>query len=119
MTREEIMTMVPGKQLDAEIAKNIFDGYDEIDGEVLRKDKFSGELLPWKMPRYSIDVSAAFEVVEKMRDHNRYAMIINLPESGGFTCEFLRQFCKERKLENIAIGNISEAICKAALMALI
>ena len=105
MTRDEIMAMKPGRELDAEIALRVF-GIKEV--TVVGKHYFI-DPLDKVLPPYCTDIAAAWEVVEEMGD-----------------CLHLRQHGEQGEWEAWFCGypnskahgeTAPEAICKAALLA--
>lgn len=131
MTREEILAMKPGRELDALVAKNVMGWkYSQVSPDT---KKFycliSGNNKGWwKAPdwkgwgcascgeephEYSTDISAAWEVVEK-------AKIAIIPQCGApedmSYCAWVEEgpFSKEIKVFSLTAP---EAIVKAALIA--
>jgi len=139
MTKEEILAMEAGEELDALIDKEIFSGNgcvhdlywvdpDEYACSKCHKQFVSPE--PWA---YSTTISAAWQVVEKMRDSHRYN-IKRIEEGrnakGQYDDTFVN-FCSLLmdvlgiEIKEYAYGATltimralsPEAICKAALLA--
>jgi hypothetical protein len=134
MNREEILAMVPGRELDCIIAENVFNV--KINKTISRlinehvsmsiSDVYGDENLEpiqdttvKRIKDYSTDIAAAWEVVEKF-DYNylwrwdgvtRYAM----PNGMKWECKFTE---KGATSDNMGYGlTAPEAICKAALLA--
>jgi hypothetical protein len=133
MTRDEILAMESGRELDAIIAEKLM-GWTEfspIDATIdygvgvngYRRNYAKDECgrCTW-FPFYSTDISAAWEVVEKMRVDHIYNM-----------ADFGRNMHKEKqhyvRFHPLNSGNtaddwlprfytLPEAICKAALLTL-
>lgn len=136
MTREEIMAMVPGRELDAMIAEKImkwewikyrwWDGTEKdllTNGECVPHgddfDRLGDKLLYWDMPNWSDNIMDSWEVVGKVN----YLYLYRWDDQ---PCEFIVKpgewECKltDRVEERfIGIGKTApEAICKAALLTL-
>jgi len=95
MTRDEILAMKPGRELDALIAEKVMGWSWGIIGDLI--------------PAYSTDISAAWEVVEEMGD------CLHLRQHGE-QGEWEAWFCGYPNSK--AHGETApEAICKAALLA--
>jgi len=74
-----------------------------------------GDHRDWgEFPRYSKDIAAAWEVVEKMKDSHRAT--IKSDASGSFYCDFTPINGQSLNISPFT-KNIAEAICKAALLA--
>jgi len=116
MTRDEVLAMKPGRELDARVAEKVMGwtyGHPCPEGmDCLHWVDEKGEVRDHKPPQYSTDISAAWEVLEKFfwvqvtanPPHIWKATVITSPAKGsvaatakGFTAP--------------------EAICKAALLA--
>jgi len=128
MTKEEILAMEAGQELDVLVAEEIFGIEVEWDYALWDVDKQCGK-LPFRkgaprtvlgpmahsvsntIPGYSIDISAAWQVIEKMRTLDTYIEIGN-----GWQPE--EYWWVRLKPEEIyAWGKIlPEAICKAAVL---
>jgi len=144
MTKEEILAMEAGRELDALIATEIM-GYQGV-GFYRRKSRFTSGWEPcakddvtpdtpeWKatlaiwredgetfaVKRYSTDISAAWQVVEKLASEGFTPSIVFSDEKHwGMTA-----YCQQESvvgdftLEDVVwCDTAPEAICKAALMA--
>lgn len=110
MTREEILTMEPGRELDALIEQHVFGKRVEwIQDEVTDPYPIVPAEYGYIVENYSSDISAAWEVVEK---RNRW---FSLQWNGlEYVCEIgIDAPCK------IGAKSAPEAICKAALLAIL
>ena len=94
MTRDEILVMKPGRELDALVAREIF-----------------GVQNPDSRWRPSEDISAALEVAECFQDI-RIIRYVD-PEMEAWKCEIHKNGVVYFALEK----NMAYAICKAALLA--
>jgi hypothetical protein len=94
MTREEILNMPAGREMDALIAEKV------IDPDWVK--------LKNLCPHYSTDIAAAWELVEKMKYFTLYR------GDGYWECEYSGQY-----LESIDAETAPLAICRAALLAVI
>lgn len=111
MTREEILNMPAGIEMDMLIATQVFNRKAHPS-----KNKILGQVGRYVSPRhYSIAIMAAWEVVEKMTEYELHIM------SG---CNFKRypNMPYSAKFENknwsfVALANTAPlAICRAALL---
>jgi hypothetical protein len=62
--------MKPGRELDALIGEKVMDGKRHLVNSVLNVDVSAKSFVfgqGWEYPRYSTDISAAWEVVEKLK----------------------------------------------------
>lgn len=104
MTRDEILKMKPGRELDVLIAKTVF-----------RNAKNSWD-WEFTLPSYSTDMSAAFDVVKEMSSKNYW-----------FGCQVLSSKCQawfspSPNEKHDAIENTYDlplAICRAALFSIL
>ncbi|MNR93666.1 hypothetical protein D3C72_247240 [compost metagenome] len=117
MTREEIKAMKPGRELDMLVAENVM-GLSVIverrpDGITWVKEDGRE---PYVLPSYSTDISAAWEVVKRLREEYGLRLHLELQNHSG--CYIW--------LENDIGGNVTgcyefeseiEGICKIALLA--
>lgn len=102
--------MESGRKLDWEIRYNVYgietDAFDS-----------NGELWTWdfqKVPRYSTDISAAWELVEKFVCYRMQ----KLPYNDHRVVDGKTHQCFLDRNRNVGYGRtLSEAICKAALLA--
>jgi hypothetical protein len=105
--RDEILAMEPGRELDALVAEKVM-GLKSI----APNSAMDGEYPVW-IPAYSIDIAAAWQVVERMG--RTWDMYLSRHYSGRWTCTFDRH---GNYLETtVKAGSAPEAICKAALLA--
>lgn len=115
MTREEVLKL-QWRQLDAAIEENIFGNKVKwVEDELTDLYPISGEYA-YIVDHYSDDILAAWEVVEKLRESHLYVDIrtcvdfyevwITLHEDGYQT-------------ETVSSSKLPEAICKAALLAVL
>lgn len=110
MTREEILAMEPGSELNRLVALRIM-GYEpsRLQTGYVRK----GAHATYPNP-YSTDISAAWEVVRRIsKDYG-----VNVYEEDGAPCECTLV----RYPETVAVvggSSAPEAICKAALLAVL
>lgn len=97
ITREEIMAMEPGQELDRLIAKKfMIDTYREAE-----------------IKYFSTDITAAWEVAEKMRGIGMFLDIYigeNYYSVGGYSKKY------QDEIERVEFNTAPEAICKAALL---
>lgn len=115
MTREEILAMEPGRELDALIEQHIFGKRVEwIQDEVTDPYPIVPAEYGYIVENYSSDISAAWEVVNQMYKDN-----------WDFTLERHRFMNRDKvgaffgSLETVKAEAAPEAICKAALLAIL
>ena len=133
MTRDEILAMEPGRELDALVAERVMgkpkptviprsdekflETWDDWGGAWLARFKGDNEIGQYYALPFSTNISKAWEVVEKMQE---LGCMIELDRyypgenSGLWTC----LFCAGSELCGRAeVPTAPEAICKAALLA--
>ena len=118
MMREEIKRL-EGRELDAAVAEHVmgWERYGPPGFEYLGNPRTDPETDPdWsRVPRYSTDIAAAWQVVELMRERG-WTMRLYEWQKGGSTACFFRH--NGRLEEHWASGrNPAEAISRAALLA--
>lgn len=122
LTREEILAMEPGRKLDALIKEYIFkvdlSGFEWARvGNSMFKN--TDDAVTWiDIPNYSLNISAAWEVVEKMRQNKIYLDIRVWPDE----YQVLPHQDENNKLIDrwiVKRSSLPEAICKAALLAVL
>lgn len=120
MTREEIEAMEPGRELDRLIRIHLFGDIDESWvwkewwGEHWITD--NKEVATWfELPKYSTDISAAWEVITKMKERNWW-IALNAEYK-----EWNAMFYWDPHQQAYECGaeTAPEAICKAALLAVL
>ena len=119
LTDEEIDSLQAGRVLDALIHKHIFD-FDNIDlyegiWPENRTNQYPGTENDWvkdSVPHYSTDISAAWEVIEKVKITWPY-FIIGPHSSGGWLLS--DSWSDETSQHHILADTVSLAICRAAL----
>ena len=134
MTKEEILTMEAGNELDKVIGETIMELISCDDWEYFNLGSAGGPVLrktcshkrdgcyPTKTidstfgkvggcPRYSTDISAAWQVVEELI--KQYVFNLYYDDVGElWVCKLF-----DGQQEHKGYGNMPEAICKAALLA--
>lgn len=108
LTREEIQGLPPGRELDALIAKYVM---------FPRHTHPLEEIQGW-CQKYSTEIKAAWEVVEKMRDNKIYLDIRVWPDE----YQVLPHLDENNKLIDrwiVKKPRLPEAIGKAALLAVL
>jgi len=101
MTRDEILAMEPGRELDALVAEKVM-------GWTHYREEWGG-VVPDSISHYSTDISAAWEVVEKMGPFTQLTADIY----NGITV----WHCSFSVVDSVDAVTAPEAICKAALLA--
>jgi hypothetical protein len=117
LTRESIMSMQPGRELDIEIARLLGHDIQMIaafqDEQPKARIKLDGGSIP--VPHYSFVISAAWEVVE----HWGYSARVGYQGTDCF-CNIMIGFDDGGKPiygDIDGCKSVPEAICKAALLA--
>lgn len=115
MTRDEILNMPAGRYLDSKIAEMVMGltvdyEFDEPHIPSLR-DKYD----EWGyLPNYSTDISAAWEVIEKIKDeHLTFDMFYRPHEQKWWVTVFASDHAKDHGIADTA----PLAVCRAALLA--
>ncbi len=109
MTRDEILAMKPGRELDSLVAEKVM-GYTTY-GQFRDKDG-----VRVMIDRYSTDIAAAWEVAEKMTSLFWEMNLDTGSKSNTTKVEFYRTF--DQTFHVVVANTAPEAICKAALLAL-
>ena len=124
MTRDEILAMEPGREMDALVAEVVF-GRPPAYYHCPHFDE-NGRMLAFcacpNLPRHSTDIAAAWQVVEKLYDDGWIVSVGTLAqEPRGYRCELCNMWEDEfEKCPTDIEANgstASEAICKDALLA--
>lgn len=101
MTRDEILAMPAGIEMDALVAAKIFEWH-------------YGTYHP-ELKRYSTDISAVWEVVEKLRDKKRFS-ISDEPDNKIRCIFWWYPDGVEKRLEWAFASTAPLAICRSALL---
>lgn len=129
MTREEILALKPGRELDALVAEKVMGWDDSGDGEW--RNEFDRPIESIRLWRPSTDISAAWEVVEKMNEldfsitTHSLGKIVTVygPETNHEKIDKAKKAGLHSKLiETCAMTygeSVPEAVCKAALLVMI
>ena len=112
LTREEILAMEPGRELDALVADKVI-GMDLVEDTQLQLPRYYlpeyDRTIHRDVPLYSSDISAAWEVLEYMQD------------SGWSWDMKMNNLAKEVEVRigrgQAVSKSVPEAICKSALIA--
>jgi len=113
MTPEEIQAMNPGRELDAEVALAVM-GFKEI--TIVGKHYFT-DPIDTSLKIYSSDLNAAWEVVERFKNEGYLFSLKNLV---GGKYEFtLTDWGRKCDVFSRQGETAPEAICKAALLAVL
>lgn len=116
ITRKQVMVMEAGREMDRLVGGLIM-GLDLVEDTLpqLPKHYYPGydRTVFTDVPKYSTDISAAWEVVENMRTlHKRYITIFDNPHL-NYDVRF------DGTIEYERLSNLPHAICRAALTAII
>ena len=128
MTKEEILAMKAGRELNIRVAEDVMGCKvmeDEIFGDTESSPLFGGE-VPFINPtsnqvfgplrRYSDDISAAEQVVDKMENYDIRV------EFNHYTENWEAEFSEKEtdfSYPVAAAANVPEVICKAALLTML
>ena len=115
MTTEEILALKAGRELNIRVAEAVM-GRRYTQDETLGEMEIDSEGVYSSLQPYSEDISAAWQVIEKMKGYNpriafdthsqKWEATFNVGEA-DFTCPV------------VLATTAPEAICKAALLALL
>lgn len=118
MTKDQILAMKPGRELDALVAENVFGwGKDKVYHEL----KMVRQDLSY-LPHYSTEIRSILSVMARMQ------ISVICSEDGWYavvTDDIIHRHSREHKYKEVygkhwaLADNIPEAICKAALCAVI
>lgn len=117
LTRETILAMQPGRELDHIIGEKVMGAY-QINNDTVYNLKWRiADALHLHMPPYSTDMSAAWEVVEMISDKKFNVYVTRRSDGMHFTeCKKVGSSA-DRLFEVFAEAPTApEAICKAALL---
>ena len=119
MTRDEILNMPAGREMDDLIARKVF-GWQKLEFPAVPSYQKPGKnkitLALYELPRYSTDIAAAWEVVEEMQRRNFWALI-NLYSSYCRVIFTLASAFLEPFEVRAEPNEIPLSICRAALLA--
>ena len=101
MTRDEIMMMKAGRELDALVAEKVM-GFPVKIGDITGEPYHAQ--FGYSMPNYSTDIAAAWEVLEKFTD-------VDLEKAGDNYRVTINAFAQADA------HHVSLAICRAAIAA--
>lgn len=109
MTKSEMIALDPGRELDAHIAVMVM-GFKEV--TIVGKHYFT-DPIDTSLKEYSTDISAAWEVVEKM------PVDIIHPYAGFRLTKLVNSVIVSFDGTEVTGKTAPEAICKAALLAIL
>jgi|GEM_PF-3264926 len=112
LTRDDILAMKPGRELDRQIGEHIF-GFKNI---LNVADYWFIDDLNTSLPSYSTDIAAAWEVAEKMSEEWPQFSIARV-DTGWCVMWGFDGYGWPNVTVATAPEAIPEAICKAALLA--
>jgi hypothetical protein len=122
--REQILAMKPGRELDALVAEKVM-GLPNVRKYMSRYVHDNHPEKAWvtgivDIPEYSTDISAAWEVVEKMHEWGGCEIsCCGTGEKRWYVVHTHTNTAPYQKGINVTCNTAPEAICKAALLALI
>ena len=108
MTKEEILAMKAGRELNIRIAEDVM-GYKFIEDEIFGDMEGYGNSLYNPLRAYSEDISVAEHVIDKLKDYNPKV------EFNHYTEKWEADF----GYGIVSTTNAPETICKAALLAMV
>jgi hypothetical protein len=118
MTRDEILNMPAGREMDIKIHVEIM-GWMELDNSLrLSKSRIFnkpevGTMYDYNVPNYSTDIAAAWQVVDEMWEKGFFHELAKA--RGG---EIARIGNKEKDTGDVFAETAPLAICRAALLAM-
>lgn len=117
LTREEILAMEPGRELDALIAKHVM-GLDMVEGQLPQLPRYYltdyEKTIHRDVPLYSSEISTAYEVLANEKSHQ-----LTYSEA-GFSHSDLKYRAIVGRNQDVAYAKTApEAICKARLLAVL
>ncbi len=125
MTRDEILNMKAGREMDVLVAKKVF-GWKLVKNKGEAGGSFwtghggvFGDMHKSQTPEYSTDIFASWEVIQKMHEMKyRYALRGHFRGSDLHIAEFDDQdWADSNPLYNAIADTTPLAICRAALLA--
>ena len=125
MTRDEILKLEAGKELDALVATEVMGWHGGNPSWITQEGKCTGWLSRFETDSLaeefnpSTDISAAWQVVEKMKE--KYWMAINTSMSSLQETEWGVEWSKNgviEKVDFVLAPTAPLAICRAALLAM-
>lgn len=131
MTRDEVLKMEPGNDLDILVTEKVFGwqkGTNKFkisgwqwsgrDGKPVLDDSWDGEwVAPFRcVPKYSTDIKTAWEVVKKINERGWHVNIKTYSD-GDVVVSILSYL--GRFIDDALTQSVPEAICKAALLAVL
>lgn len=129
MTREEILAMKPGRELDALVAEKVmgWTNFSPIDPDCdygvgvngyRRNYAKSPDGQEKPFPFYSTDMSATWEVFEKIKEEGAWVEVAWNPKKKHYRCLIGAEPIEGLQTVDLSGTNTAaEAICKAALLA--
>jgi hypothetical protein len=135
MTRDEILAMNPGPELDALVAERVM-GWKRTNRRPCYPEAWANYPQEWfltpdgsvenvtNLPRYSADITVAWEVMEKLRglfDEDYFWHIATL-RHGRVSAYFAEEYppaTGKRIVGRSEADTAPEAICKAALLSVV
>jgi len=129
LTRDDIMAMVPGRELDCKIAKNVMgwtglwtNGTEFMAYPPIEQQLGVGYDERYGIPSYSTGIPEAFEVVEKMKEEKFLLTLTHTisdeSEINGYSASFF-DFGGEGRCFTLVAKTAPEGICRAALLAMV
>ena len=119
LTREEILAMDNWRKLDGLVADKVM-GFDMVEDTLPQLPKYYlpeyERTIQRDVPLYSSDISAAWEVVDKMNERDEHSLALEFyPNEKEWGADF-----DEFAVSSQAVSKTApEAICKAALLAVL
>ena len=118
MTRDEILNMPAGREMDVMIEKIVFGHEPYLDAlDIWRVD--AGKDLERLLPKYSTNINSAFEALYKWLDENStYTVYIDFVNTTiGRIHEIVLWGMDDQPIYDARDESLSTAICRAALLA--
>lgn len=117
MTREENVEMEAGRELDKAVAIHVMGCKCYYPAVLGANTSLPGSTKLVSLPEYSSDISAAWEVVEKLREKKLFVYVETY--IGSYYARVKTAGQPREVGYSLECENVAEAICKASLMAVV
>lgn len=116
MTRDEILGMEAGRELDALMAEKVM-GYEHLPFPAVpafQRPTEGGVEMLFELPHYSADIAAAWEIVEEV---HRLGLNVSVWKGRLWCCGFYTKSETPQEMGHSYSDTAPLAICRAALLA--
>lgn len=121
MTKNEILNMPAGREMDILVAEKVMGWTRKYVGEFgnqIWDSPSQGAYLEDAIPNYSTDIASAWEVVEKMKEEG-FQFVIGTSELFGKPVRYFVEFKKEGTAfshNRVYTDTVPLAVCRAAML---